>query len=383
MTKRFEPILIDHDERIACFREAVESAEIVGVDTESDSFYAYREKICLIQVSTRDQDFLIDPFGVSDLSPVRDLLSDPQTIKVFHAAENDIILLRYRLGLRVRNVFDTLIAAQVVGLEQCSLAGLLAIFFEIELSKKEQRSDWRRRPLTEAQVHYAALDTHYLIELRARLLARMDELGRLEEAEWDFQALEEKTWHPRPFRPADFARIKGAKELDPVGVRILRDLYVLRDEISRKSDTAPFRVVPDGALLEVSRRRPRSEDALSRIKCFPRRRRRSFITRVLDTVENAVAAGPLALPTPERGVGRPRFSEDESKVFDALRKWRDQRAKERGVATHRVTKNDLLTSIVKSDPVDLVGLGKSPGMDPWRLKTYGAEILEILEKHRP
>jgi ribonuclease D len=362
------------------FALAVESADIVGVDTESDSFYAYREKVCLIQVSTRDQDILVDPLGVEDLTVFRNLLEDPGVTKVFHAAENDVILLRHHLDIGVRGVFDTLIAAQVLGIEQCSLAGLLHRFFGLELSKKEQRSDWRRRPLTESQIQYAALDTHHLLALREQLLERLVELGRVDEAESDFRLLENKQWEPRPFRADDFARIKGAKDLDPLGVRILRELFVLRNRLAQESDTAPFRIMGDATLMHLARRRPTRPHDLQDIRSFPRRGR-PLAGAVLETIRAARELGPLRLPPPpDRGNARPRLTPEESRLFDGLRKWRDAQALERGVMPHRVLKNDLLLAFVRAAPRNMEDVSRIEALDAWRAETYGPAVLLEMER---
>lgn len=380
MTVPSHPVLIESDRDMGRFALAVESADIVGVDTESDSFYAYREKVCLIQVSTRDQDILVDPLGVEDLTVFRNLLEDPGVTKVFHAAENDVILLRHHLDIGVRGVFDTLIAAQVLGIEQCSLAGLLHRFFGLELSKKEQRSDWRRRPLTESQIQYAALDTHHLLALREQLLERLVELGRVDEAESDFRLLENKQWEPRPFRADDFARIKGAKDLDPLGVRILRELFVLRNRLAQESDTAPFRIMGDATLMHLARRRPTRPHDLQDIRSFPRRGR-PLAGAVLETIRAARELGPLRLPPPpDRGNARPRLTPEESRLFDGLRKWRDAQALERGVMPHRVLKNDLLLAFVRAAPRNMEDVSRIEALDAWRAETYGPAVLLEMER---
>ncbi len=378
MTTPLAPILIEHDSQMGVFEEAIQGAQIVAVDTESDSFFSYRESVCLLQISTEEKDFLLDPLSLKELGVVKELLENDRVLKIFHAAENDVILLRYHLSMKVVNIFDTLIAAQVVGSEQCSLAGLLNKYFGVVLSKKEQRSDWRRRPLTQSQIHYAALDTHYLHALREELIAGMVELGRMEEAEWDFRLLEEKNWSPRPFNENDFARIKGAKVLDPVAVSALREVYLARNKVAESTNTAPFRVLTDQTLLELARVRPNSMDQLGRVKNYPRRARTSFSREILAALKKAASMGPSQLPVPERGPSRPRMTSEETRVYDVLRRWRDKKAAERGVMTHRITKNDLLTSIVKAQPRTLKELRDVAGMDPWRTKEYGQEILKAM-----
>ena len=152
-----------------------------AVDTESNSLHAYRERVCLIQISIPGLDFLIDPLALSDLAPLKDFFENPGIEKIFHAAEYDLLCLRRDFSLRVRGLYDTHAASRALGSKECGLNALLAREFGITLDKAMQRANWGRRPLPDRMLDYARLDTHYLPALRDRLAEAIASAGLEEE----------------------------------------------------------------------------------------------------------------------------------------------------------------------------------------------------------
>src|SRR5262249_49707358 len=157
-------------------------ARDLAIDTEADSYYAYRVKVCLLQVSTSAGDYLIDPLAGLDLAPLAELAADGAVRKVFHAGSNDIPLLRHHHGFEFVTLFDTMLAAQVLGLRRPGLASLLKDRFGVEQKKTYQTSDWSKRPLSDGQLEYAAGDTRWLLELRDQFERELAAKGRSDEA---------------------------------------------------------------------------------------------------------------------------------------------------------------------------------------------------------
>ncbi|MGB7338662.1 MAG: ribonuclease D, partial [Phototrophicaceae bacterium] len=158
------------------------SAEI-AVDTESNNMYAYRGQVCLIQLSNRDHDYIIDPLAIDDLQPLAPLFADETIEKIFHAAEYDLLCLKRDFDFDIYNLFDTMAAARLVGAKKFGLGDLLNSYFEIEVDKSHQRDDWGKRPLPKDSLTYAQMDTHYLHELRDNLKASLEKMGRIAEAQ--------------------------------------------------------------------------------------------------------------------------------------------------------------------------------------------------------
>jgi len=150
---------------------------ILGVDTESNSLFAYREQVCLIQFSTSDEDALVDPLALDDLSPLADIFASPKIEKIFHAAEYDLICLKRDFGFSFANLFDTMVAARILGWEEIGLGSILKAEFDVQLDKRFQRANWGKRPLAAELINYASRDTHYLIPLRDRLWSDLQRQG--------------------------------------------------------------------------------------------------------------------------------------------------------------------------------------------------------------
>jgi len=178
------PILVADAEGLSRLLEAVRPEPILALDTESNSFHVYRERVCLLQLSTRTADFIIDPLAV-DVGPLGALLADGRPT-VLHGADYDVRCLRREYGWQLPNLFDTMIAARRLGRVGLGLSDLVLARFGVRLSKAHQRSDWGRRPLSADQLAYAALDTHYLLTLHEELRAELETRGLLAEATAEF-----------------------------------------------------------------------------------------------------------------------------------------------------------------------------------------------------
>jgi len=158
----------------------------LAVDTEANSLHAYREQVCLIQFSTPQTDYLVDPLSLDDLTHLAPLFSDQGIEIIFHAAEYDVLGLQRDFDFSFSNLFDTMLAARTLGYKQVGLGRLLADKFNVDVDKHNQKADWGQRPLTPGLIDYARLDTHYLIALRDILEAELREKGRWELAQEDF-----------------------------------------------------------------------------------------------------------------------------------------------------------------------------------------------------
>jgi ribonuclease D len=235
---------------------------VVAFDTESNSFHAYRERICLLQVSSRTQDWIVDPLAVHP-GPLGELLCDGRTT-VLHGADYDIRCLRREWGWRLPRLFDTMAAARRLGRTALGLSALVEAQFGVRLSKANQRADWGRRPLTRDLLTYAALDTHYLLPIHDVLAGELAAKGAEAEARKEFDRIASVEPRERVFDPEGWRRLKGARELDAPGRQVLRALWIAREERASADDRPPFKVLGEQQLVEIARRRP-SPDALAAI----------------------------------------------------------------------------------------------------------------------
>ncbi|MDR3566799.1 MAG: ribonuclease D [Syntrophobacteraceae bacterium] len=263
-------VLIESRRDFSKFLLEVEKSTHVAVDTESNSFHAYFNRICLIQVSTGEEDYVIDPLSVGDIQDFGEVLANPDVEKIFHAAPNDIAGLKRDFKFVMRNVFDTSIAAKILGYKHLGLAPILLEYFGISLNKKWQRHDWGKRPLKDEQIEYARFDTHFLIPLRHRLVAELEEKELLGSAREAFEKLCAQQIVKKNFRPGDFLHIYGAQSLDLAGKRILKALYLFREKEARRRDRAPFRILTNETLLSIALARPKNVQDFNKIKGMPR-----------------------------------------------------------------------------------------------------------------
>ncbi|WP_041453422.1 ribonuclease D [Anaeromyxobacter dehalogenans] len=260
---RPSPVFVSDPDALTRLLDALAGERVLALDTESNSFHVYRERVCLLQLSTRTQDFVVDPISV-DVRPLGEILCDGREV-VLHGADYDVRCLHREYGWRIPRLFDTMIAARRLGRPGLGLSALVESHFGVRLSKAFQRSDWGRRPLTPDQLAYAALDTHFLLPLFDLLTGELAARGALDEAWKESQRIASVVARERVFDPEGWRRVKGARELDAPGKAVLRALWIAREERARASDRPPFKVLGEPAMLEIARRRPATREALAAI----------------------------------------------------------------------------------------------------------------------
>jgi ribonuclease D len=234
----------------------LQNEPLIAIDTESNSLYAYREKVCLVQISTRDHDWLVDPLAVRDLSPLGPLFADPDIENVFHASEYDIMCMKRDYDFKFNNLFDTMFAARILGLKSFGLGSLLEAYFDVQVDKRYQRADWSQRPIPAELLQYAQMDTHYLPALRDILRDQLMDQDRLIEAKEVFDLLTEVPASAHTTDPEGFWRIHLARDFSRKQFAILRELYILRETLAEQRDRPPFKVFTDQVLVAITLAEP-------------------------------------------------------------------------------------------------------------------------------
>jgi ribonuclease D len=297
----------------------------IGLDTEADSLHHYAEQVCLIQLTAyRGASWLIDPLAVTDLAPLAPVLADPTVVKVVHGGDNDVTSLRRDFGFTFRTIFDTAIAARLLGDAEVGLQALVRAELGVELSKGSQRDDWSKRPLTAKQEAYALADVAHLMALATRLTARLADAGRTEWAREEFAALAGLVPAPSTRTEPDGFRRIGLGQLPRRQQAVLRELYVWREARAAAADRPPFKIVGPEVLLALAEASPTTSVEVARaLASYPRQ------AGEVEAVTAAIARG-LALPERElpnlKAGERPTLAPAVKRRVTALRAWRDAEA---------------------------------------------------------
>lgn len=352
------------------------ATDILAVDTEANSMYAYYTRVCLVQLSTRQTDYILDPlaFDSADMQPFGDLLENPAIEKVFHAAEYDLIGLRRDYNFAVNNIFDTSLAVRLCGLKTFALNDVLQTYFDVTLDKRHQLDDWSERPIPPQRLLYAQRDTHYLIALRDLLKQQLIEAGRWEEAQELFADLAHVVVKESTFDPDGYWKIGRPSALNRRQMAILRELYLWRDEVARHDNQPPVKIISNPALVEMARVAPTHLRDLSGIRGLSERQVRVY--------------GEALLPVIARGHGtmlpRPPVEEPLDPVlvdhYTQLQNWRKGKAAARDLDASLIVPRTSLWEMARIKPQTLEEIGVIPGLGPWRLQQYGDELLTLMSR---
>jgi ribonuclease D len=373
------PTLIEEQGALDELLELLEGEDEIAVDTEADSFFSYREKVCLIQVTAASRDFLVDPLAGLDLSGLGPILADPSKIKIFHDGEYDVLIMQREYGFKFAGLFDTRIAAAALGSEAPGLASVLEAHFGVQLDKSMQRSNWGERPLSERQIDYARLDTHYLHRLMDEQRVELERVGRMEILDGECRRLEGLVATPIEFNPDEWVRLKGARTLSPESRQATRELVKLRDELASKADTPLFRVMNNQALLTIAAERPTTSQELADIQGISWRQVRKMGEQILAALERARELGPLKqLPklAPKDGTGG--LDPYEVELYDRLKSWRRDRADAEGLDASLVLNRHALVKLAKDGPRTREALAEIDGLVEWQVERFGKQLLEVL-----
>ncbi len=362
------PALIETPERFDDLLKDLAQQEHVAVDTESNSLHAYRERVCLIQFSTPDIDYVLDPLALDDIRPLGDIFADPSIEKIFHACKYDILCLRRDFGFSFANLFDTMQAGRILGRRQAGLDRLLEEKFGVKMNKRFQKADWAVRPLSRDLLLYARLDTHYLIPLRDMLKAELEARGLWQLAEEDFElARSPNGSKPKPEVPA-WTRFSTRKELTPRDLTVLDALLAWRDEVAADLDRPPFKVLDDDRLVDIATAKPSTPEELVATG-LNRRQVQSWSRGILE----AVARGKDS-PLLKRWQ-RPRPDDVYLKRLDKLKEWRKKAAAKMDVESDVVLPRSFMLALAESGPQHVRSILSA---SPWRLEHYGDQILKVL-----
>lgn len=362
-------LYITDTDQLRAFVERALASDVLAIDTEFLREKTYHARLCLLQMATEDENVIVDPFAVTDLSPLVPLMESPTVVKLFHAGRQDVEILYRALGVMPKPVFDTQIAAAVLGFtKQVGYAALVHAECGVQLKKGDSYTDWSQRPLAESQLSYAAEDVIYLPPMYRRMSARLKELGREHWLDHEFGELinpERYRTNPR----ARFLKLKRVNQLSRKQLAAAREFAAWREERAQRLDIPRKWVVTDEQIVEACRRETRNLDQL-------------FMVRGMrDRLNTADAREVVHLIV--KGLDSPRedWPENSHKshnevnvdtVVDIMNALVRQRARENDIAFQTLASHDQLVAIARGhdDDVDL--------LKGWRREIVGNELLDLV-----
>lgn len=344
-------------------------AEWVAVDTEFVRERTYYPRLCLIQLSTPELNACVDALRLKRLDPVLDILFDPAVIKVMHACRQDMEVFFHLCERLPAPVFDTQVAAPVLGLpHQVGYAALVAELLGVQLDKAHTRTDWCQRPLSEGQLTYAIEDVLYLGPLYLRL---RDELQRLERLEWlkeDFAALTDSSLYRNP--PGDaWKRIRGAARLKGPQRAVLKALAAWRERTARRADLPRSWLLRDDALLDIARARPRELAQLDRLRSLKKATLEHYGEELLDLVRESAHETPPRLDARARSL-----SLEQEALLDVMMSLVHVKGAEYGIDPAVIASRNDLVKVLDADRNAAV-------MHGWRHKVVGRDLIALLDGH--
>ncbi len=379
MTKEVIFELVDTNKAWKQSLEKLSQTPRMAVDIEANSLYAYREQICLIQISTDNQNFIIDPLAGISLHALGMLMKNPAVEKVFHAADYDLTLLKNLFGWDVVNLFDTMWAGRLLGFSKMGLAWFLETLYGIQLNKKHQKANWAQRPLTLDKLIYACNDTCHLLRMRDDLDRQLAEKGLEEEAKEVFRDLCSTRIVKRVFDPDGFWRLPGVHTLPPRVQAVVKALYIFRDNEAKRRDVPPFKVINNQMLLHVARASARWNGNVPQnpgaIPGIPDKLLNRLNPRLFEVILEALNA-----PVPEYPAKKQRRSSGYWQRHESLMQWRKEAACKRGVESDVILGREVLEELAEKFPRQEQDLEAIASLGAWHRKNYGLEILKILNQ---
>ena len=351
------------------FCASVANADYLAIDTEFVRDKTYYPQLCLVQIASEHAIACIDPLTIDDLSPLQDILLNPRILKIFHAARQDLEVLNLTLHCIPKPVFDTQLAATLLGLgEQIGYANLVQHLLNVQLGKQHTRADWEQRPLTQEQLDYAADDVRYLIQIYPIISQKLSALGRDSWLDDDLQALTSEALYQTDLQTL-WQRISGNQKLRRKQLAVLRELSAWREQQAQQLNKPRKWILADNLLLAIATQAPTSMQKLKSIRGL----NEAIIAKQGQAILAAVNAA-LALPDsawPELNKRRQLDKEQEALV-DSLMAIVKLKANEHSLNVSAITSRNELEALACNDKeINL--------LNGWRRELVGNSLLAFLD----
>jgi ribonuclease D len=354
----------------------IEGEPFLAFDLEADSMHHYREKVCLIQISSPTEAFVLDPLASADISILKPIFANPSICKIFHGADYDVRSLYRDFGIEINNLFDTMIACQFLGEAEFGLAAVLRKRFGVELDKRFQQADWSRRPVSTEMLDYAVKDTTLLIPLYQQLEVELRGKGRFEWVKEECDLLSRVRAAERGDEPL-FLRFKGASKMSGSTLSVLENLLRFREAEAERRDVPPFKVLGNEILRGIAERKPLSLAEMDGVTGLSPRLVQRYGSALLIAISEGVSVPPEQQPSFPYSPRKKRAPASEAKL-KSLKAWREGKSEKTGMAPGLIANNALLEILAdKSEEQDQKSILNE--LKQWQLAEFGCELASVLE----
>jgi ribonuclease D len=369
---------IETDAQLQEITDHLQQQDIIAVDLEANSLFAFRERISLIQVSTYDNDYVIDPLSISDMEPLLWVLRNPKIRKVMHGSDFDIVSFKRDYNTGIVNLFDTLVAARFLRYSGLGLAALIGKHFGFIIDKKYQKHNWAQRPLYQEHLDYARGDTHWLLALYDIMTVSLKKIDLLTASFEESELLTKKEWNGKGKSEDPYVRLKGFRGLELLDKKKVRLIWELREKIAEKRDVPSFRIFSNHSIIALANADPDSPEYSKILGHSALGKDRKRLRDCICSAEEDERIFEKRKPTP-----RPQSGPYTERVLSALRLWRNEKVERENIDPVIVFSNGQLKDIARAIPRNKEDLMNIDGIRKWQCQLYTLEILRLVDDALP
>lgn len=362
--------LIDEQEQILKIVDEASRADYISIDSESDGLYSYTDKLCLVQVEFSGKIYLIDTLKV-DINPMRGIFESKDIEKIFHSAYSDISMIKKNIKSEFVNIFDIMIASKYIFKKAVSLSNLVNNYFNSQLNKKFQKTNWGKRPLSKELLDYAAMDVYYLKKLRDIFLKDLKEKGIYEEFRYTCEKLSRTPPKATEFTLEKYVSMAHTYCLEGMEFSIFLEIVKKREEVAQKLNLPPFKIITNELLIYVAKHYDEILNAKD-IKLYNR-----CIVRNIEWIRASIKSVIEGEVKYFNNVFyRNGGNSDYEIKLKMLKKWRREKSEKTIIPCELIVDLHILKQIARLDKIDANKLAEL-GMDEKRIEKYGNDLINF------
>lgn len=329
---------IDTQEKQAIAYEELKEKKILGIDLECENnLHHYGAYISLIQISSRNKNYIIDVIRLENIDPIVKLIESPEIQKIFHDVSFDFRILNHQFSCKPKNVFDSQFAAELVGHTQLGLAAILEEYYNAKKNTKFQMADWTKRPIAHDMLQYAVGDTAYLIPLKELLEKKLIENGKIEWAEQTFERYSKQVW---PYKDISYLDVKNLKKFTDEQISIVKTMFAIRNKYAKRVDRPIHYIISTKKIVEVAQNPPKTIDDWKRMKGTHSILRK----KAYDVFYSVKHAKSVKVELPKKDIKK--FSDKDKLRIDKVTQLRNKIATKMGISNHILMNKDQIHQVV-------------------------------------